>query len=255
MRFSIVCDLDGVVYRGRVPIPGSADAIRRAVDSGFNLVFATNNSSRTRTQVADKIRDVVGVDVAESAVVTSADAAVLALPTSAERCHVIGGPGLRDAVTGSGRTIVDNGADAVIVGIDPEFEYGMLANAANEIRLGALFVATNLDATFPTENGLAPGAGAIVAAVAAASGVTPVNAGKPEALMRSLIRQQGVESAWVIGDRIETDIRMATNEDDWHSILVMTGVTQHDEVVSEADFVVADLESAIDLVLAHQDRQ
>lgn len=255
MNLSIVCDLDGVVYRGRVPIPGSADAIRLAVDSGFNLVFATNNSSRTGAQVAEKIRDVVGVDVVESAVVTSADAAILALPASTLRCHVVGGRGLKEAIAGSGRSLVDTGADAVIVGIDPEFNYGMLTKAANEIRLGAVFVATNLDATFPTETGLAPGAGAIVAAIAAASGVKPVNAGKPEPIMRSLIRRHGVETAWVIGDRIETDIRMATNEDDWQSILVMTGVTQPDDDVSEADFVVADLESAIDLVLERQDRQ
>jgi len=252
---SIICDLDGVVYRGREPIPGSAAALRRVLDEGYKVLFATNNSSRTQTGVVQKIREVVGLEVPDSYVVTSAEAAVSALPNDVLSCHVIGGDGIKTSVANSGRALVDSGADAVIVGIDVGFNYQKLTTAANEIRHGAIFVATNLDATFPTEHGFDPGAGAIVAAVAAASGVSPINAGKPEAPMRALIRTRGVERAWVIGDRIETDIRMATHEEDWQSILVMTGVTRPDQDGSEADFVSPDLESAIDLVLEQRDRQ
>jgi ribonucleotide monophosphatase NagD (HAD superfamily) len=158
-------------------------------------------------------------------------------------------------VVDSGRRIVQSGADAVIVGIDSNFDYTALTKAADEIRGGALFVASNTDSTFPIESGLLPGAGAIVAALAAASGVDPINAGKPELPMRELVRASGVAEAWVIGDRLETDIALATHEPDWESILVLTGVSDETSDFSSADHVVADLESAVDLVLSTGNRQ
>jgi 4-nitrophenyl phosphatase len=127
----------------------------------------------------------------------------------------------------------------------------MLGGAMNAIRNGARFIATNDDATFPTENGLMPGAGAIVAAIAAASGVSPIVAGKPNEAMRSLIRSRGVGRAWVVGDRPDTDVAMASAEPDWSSVLVLTGVTDETSADSNhADHVVPDLSAAVDLVLS-----
>ncbi len=252
---SIVCDLDGVLYRGRDPIAGSAEALKRLEKSGYQVVFVTNNSSRTPAQIAEKILIVMGVEIAPESILTSALSAVSVLPDSATDCLVVGGEGIVAAVTDSGRRIVRSGSDAVIVGIDSNFDYAALTKAADEIRGGAIFVASNTDSTFPIESGVLPGAGAIVAAVAAASGADPINAGKPELPMRELIRASGVAGAWVIGDRLETDIDMATHEPDWESILVLTGVSDETMDVSSADHVVADLESAVDLVLSTGNRQ
>lgn len=252
---AVICDLDGVIYRGRQAIPGAAAALRRLQSGGYPVVFVTNNSSRTPAQVAEKILIVLGVEVASEAILTSAMAAVSVLPEEVKKCMVIGGEGIVAAVTGSGRQIVTSGADAVIVGIDQQFDYDSLTRASDEIRHGALFVASNNDATFPVESGLLPGAGAIVAAVATASGVDPIRAGKPEPPMRNLIRSSGIDSAWVIGDRLETDIALAAGEPDWTSILVLTGVTDEGMDLGSADHVVADMESAVDLVLAATDRQ
>lgn len=252
---AVICDLDGVVYRGRRPIPGSATALRRLDEAGYRVVFVTNNSSRTPAQVTEKIQVVMGLEIDPAAVVTSALAAVSVLPDSATKCMVVGGEGVVAAVVDSGRQVVDSDADAVIVGIDSQFNYDLLSRAADEIRGGALFVASNSDATFPIEEGLLPGAGAIVAAIATASGVEPIRAGKPELPMRTLIRAAGVQRAWVIGDRLETDIALAVSEPDWTSILVLTGVSDEKMDLKSANHVVADLESAVDLVLATRDRQ
>jgi HAD superfamily hydrolase (TIGR01450 family) len=252
---TVICDLDGVLYRGRDPIAGSAEALKRLEKSGYRVIFVTNNSSRTPAQVAEKILIVMGVKIAPESILTSALAAVSVLPDNASDCMVVGGEGIVAAVTDSGRRIVQSGADAVIVGIDSNFDYAALTKVADEIRGGALFVASNTDSTFPIESGLLPGAGAIVAALAAASGVDPINAGKPELPMRELVRASGVAEAWVIGDRLETDIALATHEPDWESILVLTGVSDETSDFSSADHVVADLESAVDLVLSTGNRQ
>jgi glycerol-1-phosphatase len=252
---SIVCDLDGVVYRGDQVIPGSSEALHRLHDSGFKMVFATNNSSRTPEHVAGKLESVAGVIVPTESIVTSAQAGVAVLPPEVDKVFVVGGRGISQAVEDSGRTCVTSGAEAVIVGLDFEFNYQSLTAAADQVRGGALFIASNSDATYPGSSGLLPGAGAMVSAIATASGVTPISAGKPEAPMRKLIRDKGVGEAWVVGDRVDTDIRMATEEPDWRSVLVLTGVTRPGDDHSEADFVVADLAAAVDLVLAAPDRQ
>ncbi len=251
----IICDLDGVIYRGQQAIPGAAGSLRRLESRGYRVIFVTNNSSRTPEQVAKKILTVSGVEVAPKSILTSAMAAVSVLPDAVTTCMVVGGEGIIAAVADSGRHVVDSDADAVIVGIDSQFDYNVLTRAANEIRRGAMFVASNSDATFPIEAGLLPGAGAIVAAVATASGVDPVKAGKPELPMRKLIRASGVDDAWVIGDRIETDVALADGESNWTSILVLTGVTDATMDLKSADHVVADLESAVDLVFSTRDRQ
>jgi 4-nitrophenyl phosphatase len=126
----------------------------------------------------------------------------------------------------------------------------MIAAAADAVREGARFIATNIDPTFPTESGLLPGAGSLVAAIAAASGRGPEVAGKPHAPMRRLIEKAGVSDAWVIGDRLDTDIALASGHPDWRTIVVLTGVTGEEEAQgADVDFVVADFSRAVDVVL------
>lgn len=256
MNRAVICDLDGVVYRGSEPLPGARAALERLVDTGFRILFVTNNSSRTDTQVADKLEAVVGHRPGVDDIVTSARAALALIPERA-RCLVVGGAGIVEALESAGHSVTEDpdDADCVIVGLDRGFDYQRMDVAARAIRSGAVFVATNVDPTFPAEDSIKPGAGAIVAALQAASGVTPLVAGKPEKPVRDLIRSRGVTDAWVIGDRVDTDIAMAVAEDGWTSMLVLTGVTPGGADTGGADFVVADLAAAVDLVIAHGNEQ
>ncbi|MFQ5523181.1 MAG: HAD-IIA family hydrolase [Acidimicrobiia bacterium] len=248
---AVILDLDGVVYRAMSPVPGAADALRRLTESGTPVRFVTNNSTKTPEQVAAKIRQLTGVEVDPHTVLTSAMAAVSLLSPEDGPVMVVGEAGIDEAVAGVGfaTTAHPDETRTVMVGLDRDFDYPRLARAAQAIRGGARFIASNSDPTYPTNSGLVPGAGAMVAAIAAAAGQEPEVAGKPHPAMRRLVRDSGVGSAWVIGDRMDTDVAMARAEEDWESILVMTGVTEAGEGTSFADHVVADLSAAVDLVL------
>jgi glycerol-1-phosphatase len=257
-RPTVICDLDGVVYRGSDALPGAADALERLLRSGFRVVFVTNNSSRTEAQVADKIEALVGHRPDPDNIVTSARAAVALVPDGRTRCLVVGGDGIREALESADLDVVEDSSevDCVVVGLYRDFNYEILDRASQAIRDGALFIATNVDPTFPAAEGrIMPGAGSIVAALQSASGASPIVAGKPHKPITDLIRSRGVNRAWVIGDRPDTDIAMARNEPDWTAVLVLTGVTGDDADPGGADYVVADLGAAVDLVIAHGDEQ
>lgn len=253
----VVCDLDGVVHRGSRLIPRADVGLEKLASAGTNTLFATNNSTRTPHEVAAKIHDITGVEVDPSQVVTSAQAAVSTISVSDGAVFVIGEQGIRTALSEAAIEVTENheSAGVVVVGLSRNLSYGLFSDAANAIRDGARFIATNADPTFPTAEGLAPGAGAIVAAVATASGREPEIAGKPHGAMRDLIGARVGPDVWVIGDRVDTDMRMAASETGWKSVLVLSGVTGHGEPGLHADYVVADLDSAVDLVLAGSPRQ
>lgn len=209
----ILLDLDGVVWLAREAIPGAPEAIERLRESGRRILFVTNNSVSV---VAEQEQALAAIGVpAHGDVVTSAQAAA-SLVSAGDRVMVCGGPGVREAVVEREAVVVDAtpglaaSTDAVIVGLTRDIDYGMLDGASSAVRHGARFVATNDDATFPTPTGLTPGAGAIVAAVSAASGSTPTIAGKPHAAMGALVRARcgptfGPETAVMVGDRWSTD--------------------------------------------------
>jgi 4-nitrophenyl phosphatase len=144
-------------------------------------------------------------------------------------------------------------AGAVVVGLSRSLTYDIITDAMVAVRNGARFIATNDDSTFPTEHGLAPGCGAIVAAIAASAEAVPEVAGKPNEPMRGLIRSRVDGEAWVIGDRLDTDIAMAIAEPGWRSVLVLTGITSRVEAEAApgVDLVAADFSEAVDLVLRH----
>jgi glycerol-1-phosphatase len=228
-----VLDLDGVVWTGPEPVPGSPETIRSLRDAGKRLAFVTNNSSQTHESYAKKLAD-IGALGEESEIVTSADAVARLMASKipalrGRSAFVIGGQGLLEKVTELGVRISD-GADPteysiVVVGWDRELTYDKLRIATLAIRAGATFVASNADATYPAPDGLWPGCGAIVAALRTSTGVEPMVAGKPQPLMLEVARDRvGGSPALMIGDRIETDV-MAAQAVGWPSALVLTGAT------------------------------
>lgn len=249
---TVICDLDGVIYRGRTPIPGSPEGLARLEDSGAHVLFATNNSTRSPADSAKKIKEVTGIEVDPDDVFTSAMASAGILAPEDSPVMVIGESGIIDAVRGRGLelTEVPEDAKAVVVGLYRGVGYNDIANAADAVRNGARFIATNTDTTFPTASGLKPGSGAIVAAIAAVAGQSPEVCGKPHAPMRALIKRTGIgDDVWVVGDRVDTDIALANGESGWRSILVLTGVTGPGEPTGGADHVVEDFAAAVDVVL------
>jgi HAD superfamily hydrolase (TIGR01450 family) len=250
---NVICDIDGVVYRGDHLLPGSDRALRDLLDARIGLFFATNNSTRSPTYISEKIARVTGVEVAPSSIVTSAQAAVRMLGADPGPVMVLGSEGIHAALADAGiaETADPSEATALLVGLDWNLSYERLTRAADAVRMGARFIATNTDPTFPIADGLLPGGGACVAAVQATTGTQPEIAGKPHPPMRELLRAKGIGEAWVIGDRIDTDIALARSEPDWRSILVMTGVTDPGPGADTADYTAPDLASAVELVLAN----
>ena len=242
-------DLDGVVWRGPETVPGAPEAVARLRSAGCPLAFVTNSAVRTPAQVGAKLAD-HGIPDAESLVITSAVAAASLLSPD-ERVLMIGGDGVRAAVEGRGAHIVDTGpADVVIVGLSSSFDYDDLNRAMTAIRAGARFVATNDDSTFPDADRLLPGNGALVAAVATASGVTPLVAGKPHDTISGLVRDRLGPEGIMVGDRPETDGAFATAVG-YDFGLVLTGVTtEADLPVEPTPAVVApDLATLVDRLL------
>ena len=232
-----VLDLDGVVWLADEPIAGAAEAVARLRARGERVLFATNNSfARLADQEAKLER--FGIP-AHGDVLTSA-AAAARLVEPGERALVAGGPGIVEALEARGATAVRDGdADAVVVGFHRDFDYERMRVAVRAIQRGARLIATNDDATYPTPDGPIPGGGAIVAAIAYASGTPPVVAGKPHASMADLVRAVGGEAGTVVGDRPETDGAFARTLA-YAFALVLTGVTHEADLpVEPAPDVVA----------------
>lgn len=234
-------DLDGVLWRGDVAIPGSAGAVAALRSRGERVVFLTNNShERVESYVAKLER--MGVTTSATDVITSGQAAASLLEpgTSALVCA---GPGVIEALEGAGVRVVEDGpADAVVVGWHSSFDYGRLTVAMAAVLGGARLVGTNDDATYPAADGLIPGGGALLAAVAYASGATPEVAGKPNAAMVALVHRRIGPIEVMVGDRPNTDGLLARNLEARFG-LVLSGVTRDTDlpVDPEPDFVASDL--------------
>ena len=225
----VLADLDGVVYTGPRVIDGAVDALDRLAREGKSLAYVTNNASRSPEEVATHLRELGAPATAEQVFGSAlAGAELLAGKVAAgSSVLVVGSQFLADSVTAQGLVVVptsDDRPDAVIQGFSPALGWKDLAEAAYAITAGATWVATNVDMTLPQERGFAPGNGSLVAAVAAATGKSPLVAGKPEAvLFETAARHSGVERALVIGDRLDTDI-LGGNRATMATVLVLTGV-------------------------------
>jgi len=231
-----VFDLDGVVYIGSTPIPGAAVAISTLRDLGWQILFATNNSTKTPESIVKVLEDRAELSVSPSTIITAGQATVSYLHRlGVNSALVIGSQPLRDTVRHSQISIPKSGpVDAVVVGLDRSLTQDTIEDAVRAINDGAAFVATNTDASFPTTSGPVPGAGATVSAIADAAQKPFVVCGKPEEPMVQLVsRKLESDNVWMVGDRLETDIAFA-KRGGWRSVLTLSGVSTADTTASHA---------------------
>lgn len=240
-------DLDGVVWLADQPIPGSAAAVERLREAGEQVLFCTNYSVLPVAEVEAKLAR-HGIS-ADGDVVTAAMAGALLIEPG-ERVLICGGPGVTEAVEKRGGTPVREGpADAVLVGMHQAFDYQRLTAAAQAVHGGARLLATNDDPTYPTAAGPLPGAGAIVAAIERATGVTAVVAGKPHEPMAQLVRARLGPTGTMVGDRPDTDGRFAAALG-YRFALVLSGVAASAANADPApDAVAPDLAHLVDDLL------
>ena len=226
-------DLDGVVWLAGRGIAGSSEAVSLLRGAGERVVFLTNNSGPTVAAHVAAL-DAVGTPCEADDLVTSAQAAA-SLVAEGDRVAVIGDEGIVEAL-GERRAVIvpaDQGPLAVVVGRKLDLDYGELSAACSALRAGARFIATNTDATFPVGEGtLLPGAGAIVAFIATASGRQPEVAGKPHGPMARLLKERAGDVAVVAGDRPDTDGLFARLVGARFG-LVLTGVTKRGDLPVE----------------------
>ncbi|MFN2525678.1 MAG: HAD-IIA family hydrolase [Actinomycetota bacterium] len=229
---ALVCDLDGVIYRGDEVIPGAPGAVERMRARGVRFLFWTNNSRATVADYAHKLTG-LGIETGHEDVLTSAVVTAAELKRrgfSGSRAYVIGGPGIRQALTGVGIEVVGpdaaSGADLIVVGWDLDFTFDAMRAAAVAVEAGATLVATNDDAAYPAVDGLWPGTGAILASIEVATGRRGEVMGKPHRPMLEAAadRLAGLEGIAAIGDRPETDLAGAPSQG-WATVLVLSGVT------------------------------
>jgi len=227
---ALLLDLDGVVYVGSRAVPHAVTAIRAARARGVATAYVTNNAARTPAVVAAHLTE-LGLEVAEHDVVTSAQAGareVAARVPPGSRVLAVGGPGVAAALRDRGLDPVSLASDhpvAVLMGYGPDVAWRDLAQASYAVGRGALFVATNTDLTIPTAEGIAPGNGTLVGAVASSTGRDPLVAGKPHApLMLESVERVGASRPLVVGDRLDTDVE-AGHGSGIPTLLVLTGVT------------------------------
>lgn len=224
-----IFDLDGTLFRGDDPIPGAAGALSRLRTDGSAIRYLTNNSGLTREDYLKKLTR-LGFEATLEEIYSSAVGAAKTLSSRGlSRAFVVGNPGLPATLREYGLQVVQEGAEAVVVGLCHGLSYSLLDQALQNLLQGAELFATNTDATYPLEGGqVCPGAGSIVAAVATCSGRTPIVIGKPNPYLIHLVLEEAgltVADALVVGDRYDTDI-LAGQGAGCDTLLVLTGVTQ-----------------------------
>jgi HAD superfamily hydrolase (TIGR01450 family) len=225
----LLLDLDGVVYVGPNPVPWAVEGIRSAAEQGLRSMYVTNNASRTPHEVAEHLRT-FGLAVDPQDVVTSAmaGASLLAGRVTGGPVLAVGGEGVSWALREKGflpTADFDGETVAVLQGYGPGVGWRDLAEATFAVRAGLPWIATNMDFTFPTARGPAPGNGSLVRVVADVAGRQPDGiAGKPEpALLEEAIRRSGSRRPLMIGDRLDTDIAGGSRLG-IPTLLVLTGI-------------------------------
>jgi len=244
----LLVDLDGVVYRGAVPVPGVAAVLAARAAAGDDVVYVTNNSMHYRADYVTRLAE-LGAPVTADRIVSAPRATATYIrehePTI-QRVLTVGASGLDRELRDVGLEVVtaahaaermahegiDGVAaagrpDAVVAGVDPQLTYLRIAAAADCVRAGARFIATNRDPVYPTEHWLRPGAGSVIAAIEVASGITALVIGKPEPLLMEQAAHAAGRpptDAIVIGDGLDTDLA-AARAVGARGILMLTGVT------------------------------
>jgi phosphoglycolate/pyridoxal phosphate phosphatase family enzyme len=282
-----IFDMDGVLYRGSLLMPYAKETLERLGRAGWQVFFATNNSTATRDEYVQRLRR-LGLGGDAEHIVTSAYATahyLERLDPKPRDVYVVGANGLRAEIRSTGIPVrdasslpgveppdaaaadgVDPGAmrryltsvvlppppDTVVVGPDLHVTYAKIAEAQRCILAGALFVCSNRDRAYPVEGRLLPGAGTIVAAIEVATGTTAICIGKPEPfLFEEVLRRAGDRHAVVIGDSTDYDM-VAAHRVGAVGVLILTGLTEESAVEharGEAvpDRVVSSLRELFDL--------
>ena len=255
----VVMDMDGVVYRGDVPVPGAIETMEALHRLGVKVAYLTNNASRHRVDLAEKLLQ-MGLPCSVEQMWGSAytTARYLATQAPSARIFAVGMPGMIREFEEAGLTVIPHCQEAthVVVGLDRDFSYEKLTRAHHAICNGATFIATNLDVTFPdSPSTTLPGAGALAAALQASTGVVPMVIGKPEITGISLIADTwgvGPESIVAVGDRLDTDIA-AAKAFGCVAALVLTGIANQAEAAEASglhkpDVILNDLTELIPLL-------
>jgi len=244
MKTGFLIDMDGVIYKENELIPGASDFINNLIDSNIPFLFLTNNSRRTRRDVATNIRR-LGIKAEEKHIFTCAMATArfLARQKPNGTAYVIGEGGLLNALHKNGFSIVDHDPDYVVVGEGTTFNSQIIEHAVHMIVRGSKLVSTNPDVNCPTPKGIRPGCGAIVSVIEKATGIEALSVGKPNpVMMREARKELGLESAGtiMIGDTMSTDI-LGGVQMGYKTVLVLTGSTKREELKKYAftpDYVV-----------------
>jgi glycerol-1-phosphatase len=249
----LLLDLDGTVFRGHEATEGAVETLS-TVQS--RTLYVTNNASRSPAEVAQHLNE-LGFAAESDDVVTSSQSAANLLASqlpSGAAVLIIGTDALAAEVAGVGLKPVrqySEEPDAVVQGHSPQTGWADLAEAALAIRNGALWVAANVDLTLPSERGLLPGNGSMVAALRAATNAEPQVAGKPQpTLLNDALARGTFQTPLVVGDRMDTDIAGA-NAAGLPSLMVLTGVSTAADMIRAADserpdYLAADLRALND---------
>lgn len=266
----VLCDLDGVVYAGSQRNQTAVVTLNALMDQNVPVAFVTNNASKSATEVADRLQS-MGLEVDKEHVMTSAQAVVNLLtikyPVDAGPVLVTGSPQLTAQIQTAGYAVTDIAADnpqVVVQGFNPRLGWYDLAEASFAIQNGAGWLASNLDLTIPLTEGIAPGNGSMVNAVAQATGTRPeVAAGKPAPVMFTVMAERfSMSHPLVVGDRLDTDMLGAANAG-FHGALVETGIHRRADISIFREVVVPDwvlpnlgalLREPLDAYRGHDDR-
>jgi 4-nitrophenyl phosphatase len=249
---ALILDMDGVVWQGSQPIGDLPAIFDRIHQLGWDVLLATNNATRTPQQYVDRLSS-YGVSVNLWQVVNSVDVTAHYMAQhypAGGTVFVIGEEGITKALAEKGFTIGEKSALAVVAGMDRQVTYDKLSRATLLIRSGVPFIGTNPDRTFPTPEGLVPGAGSILAALEAATSVKPMIMGKPSpAIYQLALERLGTipQETLVVGDRLETDIAGA-QAIGCRTAVVLSGVSTESDILAwqpPPDIIAKDLSSLI----------
>ncbi|MBC2595185.1 HAD family hydrolase [Ruficoccus amylovorans] len=233
MELGFLIDMDGVIYKGSQVIDGAVDVINHLVRKNIPFCFITNNSQKTRRDVALKLKK-MGMQVEDRHIFTCAIATARFLASQKPQgtAFVIGEGGLNLALHTNGYSITEDNPDYVVVGEGRVINFENLEKATQLVHAGAKLIATNLDSNCPIENSIRPGCGAIVRLIEEATGVKAFSVGKPSSVMMRLARKQmetTTSQTVMIGDTMYTDI-LGGVEMGYQTVLVLSGGTKAEEV-------------------------
>lgn len=232
-------DMDGVIYKGSQPIPGSVDTIKRLYSRNKKIIFLTNNPSGSEAAYKKKLQR-MGIKADSDQIITSVKSLCHYLTgrirnIRSRSAYVIGSRHLRNSV---GKTEIKlaspeaDGADYVIMGGHTDFNYNEIDHASRFIRSGAKLIATNRDPYYPSEHGLSPGTGALLSSIEISGGKKALITGKPEKYIFQLaLKLTGTKKnrAVIIGDSLKTDILGGVNYG-IHTVLTLSGITDKKEL-------------------------